>query len=191
MPMSYPTVCEELAAKSYDELTANFDWSIAERELGYKPGEAINIGWMCSDRICHLGMADKVALYWEDYQGNQQQFTFDDLRVLSNTVAQFVCDLGIQPGERVCLFMDRVPELSLEFLGIRKTGAVAQPLFSAFAMNRCSSGCKTPTPQPSLRKGNICTKCARSASSFRTCGTSSLWMPATLRCNRAKCRSTS
>src|ERR1017187_8506516 len=90
MPMSYPTVCEELAAKSYDELTANFDWSIAERELGYKPGEAINIGWMCSDRICHLGMADKVALYWEDYQGNQQQFTFDDLRVLSNTVAQFV-----------------------------------------------------------------------------------------------------
>jgi len=130
--MSYPAVCEELTAKSYEELTANFDWSIAERELGYRPGEAINIGWMCSDRICHLGMADKVALYWEDYQGNQQQFRFDDLRVLSNTVAQFVCDLGIKPGERVCLFMDRVPELYIGFLGILKTGAVAQPLFSAF-----------------------------------------------------------
>ena len=82
--MSNPAVCEELTAKSYEELTANFDWSIAERELGYRPGEAINIGWMCSDRICHLGMADKVALYWEDYQGNHQQFTFDDLRVLSD-----------------------------------------------------------------------------------------------------------
>ena len=116
--MSYPTVCEELTAKSYEELTANFDWSIAGRELGYRPGDPINIGWMCSDRICHLGMADKVALYWEDYQGNQQQFTFDDLRVLSNTVAQFVCNLGIQPGERVCLFMDRVPELYIGFLGI-------------------------------------------------------------------------
>ena len=130
--MSNSAVCEELTAKSYAELTANFDWSIAERELGYKPGDAINIGWMCSDRICHLGMADKVALYWEDFQGNHQQFTFDDLRVLSNTVAQFVCDLGIQPGERVCLFMDRVPELYIGFLGILKTGAVAQPLFSAF-----------------------------------------------------------
>ena len=87
---------------------------------------------MCSDRICRLGMADKLALDWEDYQGNQQRFTFDDLRVLSNTIAQFICELGIQPGERVCLFMDRVPELYIGFLGILKTGAVAQPLFSAF-----------------------------------------------------------
>src|ERR1017187_4830601 len=79
MPMSNLTCCEEIAAKSYEELTADFDWSIAERKLGYKPGDPINIGWMCSDRICHLGMADKVALYWEDYQGNRRQFTFDDL----------------------------------------------------------------------------------------------------------------
>ncbi|MGA2372878.1 MAG: acetate--CoA ligase [Candidatus Korobacteraceae bacterium] len=130
--MSNTTYCEELSAKSYDELAANFDWSIAERELGYKPGDSINVGWMCSDRICHLGMADKIALYWEDFQANRQRFTFDDLRVLSNTVAQFLCELGITPGERVCLFMDRVPELYIGLLGILKTGAVAQPLFSAF-----------------------------------------------------------
>jgi acetyl-CoA synthetase len=130
--MSNTALCEEVTAKSYEELTANLDWSIAERELGYKPGDPINIGWMCSDRICRLGLADKVALYWEDFQGNRQRFTFDDVRVLSNTVAQFLCELGIQPGERVCLFMDRVPELYIGFLGVLKTGAVAQPLFSAF-----------------------------------------------------------
>jgi len=130
--MSNPALCEELATKSYEELAAGFDWSIAERELGYQPGGPLNIGWMCSDRICRLGLADKVALDWEDYQGNQRRFTFDDLRVLSNTVAQFLCQLGLQPGERVCLFMDRVPELYIGFLGILKTGAVAQPLFSAF-----------------------------------------------------------
>ena len=122
----------EVTATPYEELTRNFDWSIAERELGYKPGDRINIGWMCSDRICRTGRADKVALDWEDYQGNQRRFTFDDLRVLSNTFARFICDLGIQPGERVCLFMDRIPELYIGFLGILKTGAVAQPLFSAF-----------------------------------------------------------
>ena len=117
---------------SYEELVANFDWSLAERELGYKPGGPINIGWMCSDRLCQLGLADKLALHWEDYQGNQKRFTFDDLRVLSNTIAQFLLDLGLQPGERVCLFLDRVPELYIGFLGILKMGAVAQPLFSAF-----------------------------------------------------------
>jgi acetyl-CoA synthetase len=117
---------------SYEEPPVNFDWRVAERELGYRQGDPINIGWMCSDRLCRLGLANKLALHWEDYQGNQKQFTFDDLRVLSNTVAHFLSELGIQPGERVCLFMDRVPELYIGFLGILKTGAVAQPLFSAF-----------------------------------------------------------
>ena len=117
---------------SYEELSANFDWSMAERELGYCQGSPLNIGWMCSDRLCHLGLANKLALHWEDYQGNQKRFTFDDLRVLSNTIAHFLSELGILPGERVCLFMDRVPELYIGFLGVLKTGAVAQPLFSAF-----------------------------------------------------------
>lgn len=117
---------------SYQELTKDFDWSISERELGYKKGDCLNIGYMCSDRICHLGMAEKLALIWEDHQGTEKRFTYDDVRVLSNTIARFLVGLGIQPGERVCLFMDRVPELYIGFLGILKTGAVAQPLFSAF-----------------------------------------------------------
>jgi acetyl-CoA synthetase len=87
---------------------------------------------MCSDRICRLGLASKLALIWEDFQGDEKRFTYDDIRVLSNTIAHFLRGLGIRPGERVCLFMDRVPELYIGFLGILKTGAVAQPLFSAF-----------------------------------------------------------
>ncbi len=117
---------------SYQELTANFDWSISEKELGYRKGDNLNIGWACSDRICRMGLADKPALIWEDHQGAEKRYTYNDVRVLSNTIAGFLNGLGIQPGERVCLFMDRVPELYIGFLGILKTGAVAQPLFSAF-----------------------------------------------------------
>jgi acetyl-CoA synthetase len=117
---------------SYEELAKQFDWSISEQELNFQKGDSLNIGWMCSDRICRLGMADKLALIWEDHQGNEKRFTYNDTRVLSNTIAHFLRGLGIQPGERVCLFMDRVPELYIGFLGILKTGAVAQPLFSAF-----------------------------------------------------------
>ncbi len=122
-----------LAPKSlYERLTEKFDWSIAEHALGCTPGSPINIGWMCSDRLCQRGLADKFALIWEDFQGRHQDFTFDEVRVLSNTIGAFLLGLGIRPGERVCLFLDRVPELYIGFLGILKTGAVAQPLFSAF-----------------------------------------------------------
>ncbi|KPJ86433.1 MAG: hypothetical protein AMS18_15605, partial [Gemmatimonas sp. SG8_17] len=39
---------------------------------------------------------------------------------------------GIGEGDRVCIFMDKIPSLYFSFLGVLKLGAIAQPLFSAF-----------------------------------------------------------
>jgi acetyl-CoA synthetase len=117
----------------YEDLIAGFDWSIGERELGYVPGDPINIGWHCSDRICRQGRGSHRALVWEDFRGTSRTYSFDDLRVLSNTFATFLQGLGLSPGERICLFLDRVPELYIGFLAILKMGGIAQPLFSAFA----------------------------------------------------------
>ncbi|MGE5235774.1 MAG: AMP-binding protein [Acidobacteriota bacterium] len=116
----------------YEELTSATGWEVAEREVGYQPGKPINIGWHCSDRICRSGKGAKTALRWEDFRGNERRYSFDDLRVLSNTMAAHLLDLGLSPGERICLFMDRIPELYIGFLAILKMGGIAQPLFSAF-----------------------------------------------------------
>jgi acetyl-CoA synthetase len=117
---------------SYESRLDGFEWTLSERELGYKPGDVINIGWYCSDRICQLGKAEKAALIWQDFRGQNKRYTYDDVRLLSNTWASYLTKLGVQPGDRVCLFMDKVPELYLGFVGILKMGAIAQPLFSAF-----------------------------------------------------------
>ena len=117
---------------SYDERIKDFDWSIAEKELGYKPGDVINIGWYCTDRICNMGKADKLALIWENQGGVEKKYTYNDIRLTTNAIGTFLRGLGIKPEDRVCLFMDKIPELYLGFLGILKTGAIAQPLFSAF-----------------------------------------------------------
>ena len=102
------------------------------RGLGYKAGDDINIAWYCTDRICKMGKAAKTAFIWEGMGGVEKRYTFNDLRLASNTIAAFLTGLGIKKEERVCLFLDRIPELYLGFLGVLKTGAVAQPLFSAF-----------------------------------------------------------
>ncbi|MCD4832680.1 MAG: acetate--CoA ligase [Bacteroidales bacterium] len=117
---------------SYEKRLENFDWSIAEKELDYKNGDNINIGWYCSDRICEMGKANKPALIWEGLGGVEKQYTFNDIRLRSNTIASFLKDLGIKNEDRVCLFMDKIPELYIGFVGVLKLGAVAQPLFSAF-----------------------------------------------------------
>lgn len=117
---------------SYNQRTKDFDWSIAKEELGYKDGDKINIGWYCSDRICEAGKGEKCALIWEGFKGEPTKYSFNDIRVASNTFGAFLKDLGIENEDRVCLFMDKIPELYIGFLGVLKIGAIAQPLFSAF-----------------------------------------------------------
>ncbi len=117
---------------NYEERYKSFDWSQAREILGYKEGDFLNIGYFCSDRICKQGKADKLALIWEGMDGVVKKYTFDDIRILSNTYAQYLKDLGVKSGDRVCLFMDKIPDLYISFLGILKLGAIAQPLFSAF-----------------------------------------------------------
>ena len=117
---------------SYEKRIKNFDWSISEKELDYKDGNTINIAWYCSDRICQMGKADKLALIYEGFGGIEKEYTFNDIRLAGNTIGAFLRNLGVVQEDRVCLFMDRIPELYLSFLGVLKIGAIVQPLFSAF-----------------------------------------------------------
>ncbi|OGD21893.1 MAG: hypothetical protein A2W03_10935 [Candidatus Aminicenantes bacterium RBG_16_63_16] len=117
---------------SYEDRVKDFSWSISERELEYTPGEVINIGWYATDRICRLGRGAKPALIHEGFTGVKRTYTYNDIRLATNAIGSFLRGLGIQDRDRVCLFLDRIPELYLGFLGILKIGAIAQPLFSAF-----------------------------------------------------------
>jgi acetyl-CoA synthetase len=117
---------------SYEERLKNFNWSQSESDLEYKDGDTRNIAWYCSDRICNNGHSGKIALYYESSAGIEKKYTFNDVRLASNTIGHFLNNLGLKNEDRICLFMDRVPELYFSFLAILKIGAVAQPLFSAF-----------------------------------------------------------
>jgi acetyl-CoA synthetase len=117
---------------SYEEKLKDFDWTFVERELDYQKGDNLNIGWYCSDRICLQGKPDKTALIYEGCGCIGKRYSFNDIRLAGNTIGTFLRELGITNGDRVCLFMDRIPELYLSFLGILKIGAIVQPLFSAF-----------------------------------------------------------
>ncbi len=120
------------AMTTYEKRLAGFSWEIAERELGIAPGAPLNIGSYCADRQSELGRGAVLALIWEDHQGRERRYSYDDLRVLTNTFAAFLRAQGVLPEDRVCLFMDRVPELYFGFLAVLKLGAIVQPLFSAF-----------------------------------------------------------
>jgi acetyl-CoA synthetase len=107
-------------------------WARAAAELGWGHGDPQNIGWYCSDRICRNGRGAVPALIWENHTGERRVYTFDQLRHRSDAFAQYLRGVGLGPRERICLFLDRVPELYIGFLAVLKMGGIVQPLFSAF-----------------------------------------------------------
>ncbi|UCG29468.1 MAG: acetate--CoA ligase [candidate division WOR-3 bacterium] len=117
---------------SYEERYAKFDWKISADELEYGKNGMFNIGYYCSDRIVEKGFGDRVGLIWQGFKGDVKKFTYNDIRIYSNVFAEFLGDIGIERGDRVCIFMDRIPELYMSFIGILKMGGITQPLFSAF-----------------------------------------------------------
>ncbi|HSN39675.1 MAG TPA: acetate--CoA ligase, partial [Burkholderiales bacterium] len=62
----------------------------------------------------------------------RREFTFADLRNLTNRFANVLGNLGVAKGERVFVLCGRIPELYVSVLGTLKNRSVACPLFSAF-----------------------------------------------------------
>ena len=108
------------------------DLDVARRDLELAPGGPVNIAQVCVNRNVALGRGSKVALIHEDHDGHVRSYTYEDVRELSNGWAVFFQQVGVRPLDRVCLFLERIPELYIGFMGILKSGAVVVPLFSAF-----------------------------------------------------------
>jgi acetyl-CoA synthetase len=82
--------------------------------------------------LCDRHDGAKIALRYEDANGNRQAFTFAQLRELSERFASVLCDLGVTKGDRVATLMPKSPELVIALLAIWRLGAVHVPLFTAF-----------------------------------------------------------
>lgn len=116
----------------HNERRSTFTWDQAGAVLGFPEGE-FNIGWYLTDRNCELGRGNKTALIWESADGfTVRRFTYNELRLYANAYARYLLDLGLQPGDRCAVFMERIPELYIAIVGGLKAGIVMQPMFSAF-----------------------------------------------------------
>lgn len=116
----------------YDKVYRNFKWQKAEKELVWFKGKRLNAAYNAVDRNALSYRKNKIALYWLGSKEEKKKFTFAELAVLSNQFANLLKSFGVEKGDRIFLFLPRIPELYFGFLGVLKTGAIAGTLFSAF-----------------------------------------------------------
>ncbi|MBI2847134.1 MAG: acetate--CoA ligase [Chloroflexi bacterium] len=141
----------------YESVRRNFQWEDVKKELDGLPGGGLNIAHEAIDRHTMTQRRGRVALYWEGKSGETETYTFAQLKEETDKFANVLTTLGIRKGDRVFIFMERVPELYIAFFGILKAGAVAGPLFSAFGPEPVrdrlkDSGASVLITQPELRR---------------------------------------
>ena len=115
----------------YDKMRKKFKWEDVHKELDWLDG-SLNAAYECIDRHTRTHRKDKVALYWEGKDGATEQYTFADLKEHTDRFANVLKGLGVSKGDRVFVFLERVPEIFISLFGTLKLGAVVGPLFSAF-----------------------------------------------------------
>jgi acetyl-CoA synthetase len=109
-------------AQSYQALAAGFRWQVPP---------LFNIGVDVCDRWA-AREPGRLALTFVEEGGAVRDYGYDELRDLSNRLANLLAARGIGRGDRVGVLLPQAPETAFGHIAIYKLGAVAVPLFALF-----------------------------------------------------------
>ena len=97
-------------------------------------GGKLNVSYNCLDRHVESGKGDRTALIWEGNNPEENKtFSYNDLLIEVKKFSNVLIGLGIQKGDRVCLYMQMVPQLPIAMLACARIGAVHSVVFGAFS----------------------------------------------------------
>lgn len=118
--------------QDYEAAYKDFSYNKYTDELVWFDKHHINAAYNAVTKNAISERKNKIALYWEGEEGQREKYTFAEAEAISNQIANYLKSIGVNHGDRVFIFLPRVPLLYFSFLGILKIGAVAGTMFSAF-----------------------------------------------------------
>jgi acetyl-CoA synthetase len=97
-------------------------------------GGKTNIAYNALDRHLDTWRRNKVALLWEGENYDQRTFTYHQLHREVCRFASVLRAMGVRKGDRVTIYMGRIPELIISMLACAKIGAVHSVVYGGFSV---------------------------------------------------------
>jgi len=117
--------------KKWDKVRS-FDF--VEGNIKFFEGGKLNVAYNCLDRHVESGHGDQTALIWEgNNPAEDKKFTYSELTDEVSKFANVLKSNGVVKGDRVCLYMQMIPELTVAMLACARIGAVHSIVFGAFS----------------------------------------------------------
>ena len=96
-------------------------------------GATCNISYNCLDRHVNTWRKNKVALIWVGEQGQERIFTYGELARQVNRCANALKALGLRKGDRVTIYLPKIPEQVVAMLACARIGLVHSVVYSGFS----------------------------------------------------------
>jgi len=135
----------------------DYEWT-DKIDIKWFIGAKTNISYNCLDR--HLDTrGDQVAIIWEGNEpGEDAKITYRQLHAEVCKFANALKSIGVQKGDRVCLFLQMVPQLTVAMLACARIGAIHSIVFGAFSEDSLrdriqDSSCKVLITQDTALRG--------------------------------------
>ena len=111
-----------------------WDWDFDDAYIKWFEGAKLNACYNCIDRHVEDGHGEEIGLIWEGNDPNEsKKYTYSELLVQVQLAGNALKELGIEKGDRVCIYMQMVPELAIAVLACARIGAIHSVVFGAFA----------------------------------------------------------
>ncbi|MBJ82578.1 MAG: acetate--CoA ligase [Acidimicrobiaceae bacterium] len=120
----------------FDDFETVLEWDLPFAK--WFVGGKLNVSYNCLDRHVEAGQGDKVAFYWEGEPGDTRTITYNELFEEVSKFANVLKDLGVEKGDRVCIYMPMILELPVAMLACSRIGAPHSIVFGGFSADSLS-----------------------------------------------------
>jgi len=117
--------------KKWDKIS---DVDYSKASIKWFEGAQLNACYNCVDRHIEAGNGDDIALIWEGNNPKEdKKFTYKQLLDEVSKFSNVLKKNNIQKGDRVCIYMQMIPELAIAMLACARIGAIHSIVFGAFS----------------------------------------------------------
>ena len=110
------------------------EFDFVEGKISWFNNGKLNVSQNCLDRHVEAGNGNRKAIIWEgNNPGEEKTFTYSELLSQFQRFANVLINNGIKKGDRVCIYLQMVPELAIAMLACSRIGAVHSIVFGAFS----------------------------------------------------------
>ena len=128
----WPAAVEDMGIEFSEPWREVVDASRGPEWATWFVGGKVSIAWNCVHRWA-AERGDETAAVFRGEDGARRELTFGEQSAQVTKLAEALVRLGVEPGDRVAIYLPMSPEVAIASHACAHIGAVQVPIFSGFA----------------------------------------------------------